>query len=269
MSEIETRLGTLYVEVAGQGPAIVFWPSLLMDGSLWSSQVAHLSPTHTTIAVDPPGHGRSAPLTRTFTLDECATCVVDVLDALDIDRAYVVGNSWGAMTGGTVAARHPDRILGAVLLNGTASTAPRRQRIEYAALITAARMLRGIRGPLLGPVRDAFLGPTTRRDRPEVVRTVREVARRNDVRSAAYAVRSVVSLRPDQRELFGTIRVPVLVVAGREDATFPLPEVETMAAAIPGSELVVLDDAAHLAALEVPDRVNALITDFLDRHPAT
>ena len=97
---------------------------------------------------------------------------------------------------------------------------------------------------------------------------MREVARRNDVRSAAYAVRSVVSLRPDQRELFGTIRVPVLVVAGREDATFPLPEVETMAAAIPGSELVVLDDAAHLAALEVPDRVNALITDFLDRHPA-
>jgi 3-oxoadipate enol-lactonase len=267
VSEIETTLGTLHVEVTGSGPAILFWPSLLMDGSLWGPQVEHLSPTHTTIAVDPPGHGRSAPLTRTFTLDECATCVVEVLDALGVDRAYVVGNSWGAMAGGAVAARHPDRILGAVLLNGTASAAPRRQRAEYAALITVARLLRGIRGPLLGPVRDAFLGPTTLRERPEAVRTVLDVARRNDIRSAAYAVRSVVNLRPDQRELFGTIRVPVLVVAGREDATFPLPEAEIMAAAIPGCELVVIDDAAHLAALEVPDRVNALITDFLAAHP--
>ena len=56
----------------------------------------------------------------------------------------------------------------------------------------------------------------------------------------------------------------MLVVAGREDATFPLPELRAMAGAIPDAELVVLEDAAHLAALEVPDRVNALLTQFLD-----
>lgn len=269
MASVETTLGRLHVQVRGIGPAVLFWPSLLMDGSLWAPQVAHLSPTHTTVAVDPPGHGRSQPITRTFTLEECATVVVEVLDALGIDRAYVVGNSWGAMTGGTVTARHPDRVLGAVLLNGTASAAPRRQRLEYAGLVGLARLLGGIRGPLLAPVRDAFLGPTSVRTRPDVVRTVLEVAARNDVRSASYAVRSVVGLRPDQRALFGTIERPVLVVAGREDATFPLPELETMAAAIPGSELVVLEDAAHLAALEVPDRVNELLIDFLRRHPPT
>jgi 3-oxoadipate enol-lactonase len=58
----------------------------------------------------------------------------------------------------------------------------------------------------------------------------------------------------------------VLVVAGREDATFPLPEVQRMAEMIPGAELQILDGAAHLVALEVPDAVNKLAQDFIDRN---
>ena len=72
-------------------------------------------------------------------------------------------------------------------------------------------------------------------------------------------------MRPDQSELFTTIRRPVLVVAGREDTTFPLPEVQRMAEVIPGAELQILDEAAHLVALEVPDTVNKLVDEFIDR----
>jgi 3-oxoadipate enol-lactonase len=261
--DIPTTLGRLRVTVAGDGEAVLLWPSLLMNRRLWDPQVAALSGSYRTVAVDPPGHGESAHLDRTFTLAECATCVVEILDHLDVDRAHVVGNSWGAMTGAAFAALHPDRVGRAILLNGTGSAAPRRQRMEYAALVTVARLLRGIRGPLVRPVVKAFLGPTSRRQRPEVVRKVVDVARGNHVPSTVHAVRSVVSLRPDQHELFGRIRCPVLVVAGREDATFPLPEPRAMADAIPGAELVVIEDAAHLAALEVPDLVNDLVARFL------
>lgn len=265
--DIPTSLGRLRVTVAGEGDAetVLLWPSLLMNRSLWAPQVAALSDRYRTVAIDPPGHGDSAHLDRTFTLVECADVLVEVLDHLGAERGHVVGNSWGAMTGGAFAALHPDRIGKAVLLNGTGSAAPRRQRVEYAALVATARLLRGIRGPLVRPVVGAFLGPTSRRERPGAVRTVVEVARDNHVPSAMNAVRSVVSLRPDQHRLFDRISCPVLVVAGREDATFPLPEVQRMADAIPGSELVVLEDAAHLAALEVPDRVNELVVDFLGR----
>jgi 3-oxoadipate enol-lactonase len=62
--------------------------------------------------------------------------------------------------------------------------------------------------------------------------------------------------------LRGTVK-PVLVVAGLEDATFPVAETRAMADAIPGTRFVVLDKAAHLAALECPDEVNALIDGFL------
>lgn len=260
---IDTTLGALRVDVTGSGPAIVMWPSLLMDRTLWGAQVEHFSPRFTTIAIDPPGHGASSPLTRDFTFDECATCVVEVLDALDVDRAHLLGNSWGAMVGGVFAARHPDRVGCSVLMNGTASTAPRRQRVEYGALLQVARLLGGIRPPLTRSVLKAFLGPTSRRTRPEAVQTVLDVAVRNDVASVSHAIRSVVPDRPDHHALFATITTPVLVIAGREDATFPLDELNSMADAIPDSDLVVLDDAAHLVALEVPETVNALVDRFL------
>jgi 3-oxoadipate enol-lactonase len=262
---VSTALGELAVSVVGSGDAVVLWPSLLMDRTLWAALVAVLSERWTTIAIDPPGHGTSSPLTRTFTLAECADALVEVLDALGVDRAHVVGNSWGAMVGGSFAALHPDRVDRSVLMNGTASPAPRRQQVEYAVLLRLARLLGGIRPPLTRSVVKAFLGPTTRRTRPDVVRQVLEIAQRNDVRSVSFAVESVVSRRPDQRELFGRIAAPVLVIAGREDATFPVVELEAMAASIPGSELVVVEGAAHLVAAEVPDVVNRLIADFLGR----
>ncbi|KAA8885482.1 alpha/beta fold hydrolase [Nocardia colli] len=265
--DIPTRLGTLHVQITGTGDPILLWPSLLLDHTLWQAQVDHFAPRFTTIALDPPGHGASTPLTRTFTFDECATCIAQILDELGFDRAHIIGNSWGAMIGATFAARYPDRVSTAVLMNGTASPAPRRQRLEYAALLAIARVLRGIRPPLTRSVVSAFLGPTSRRTRPEVVETMLHVARANNVASVTPAIRSVVSQRPDQRRLLGEIRTPTLVVAGREDATFPPAEVEEMARCIPDAEFVLLDGAAHLVALEVPDTVNTLIDDFLTRQP--
>jgi 3-oxoadipate enol-lactonase len=97
---IGTRLGEIAVTVRGNGtvsaPAIVMWPSLLMDHMLWAAQVEHFAGRYTTVAVDPPGHGRSSPLGRTFTFAECADVLTAILDALGIERAHVLGNPRGA-----------------------------------------------------------------------------------------------------------------------------------------------------------------------------
>jgi 3-oxoadipate enol-lactonase len=186
-----------------------------------------------------------------------------IIDDLCVEQVHVIGNSWGGMIGGTFAALHPDRTGIAVLMNATASPAGLRQKLEFGVLTRSAQLLGGIRGPLRSPVRDAFLGPTTKRERPEVVAIVNELAGRVNIRSGRHAVTSVVPRRPDQRELFGRIRTPVLVVAGAEDPTFPVAETEEMADSIPGARFVVLEQSAHLAALESPKEVNALIDDFL------
>jgi len=202
---------------------------------------------------------------RTFTFDECARCIVDVLDALGVDRSHVVGNSWGGMIGATFAATHPDRVGRSILMNCTASAAGIRQRVEYGLLLRMAHWLGGIRPPLTRSVLKAFLGPTTFRTRPAVVSYVRDTVRADDLESCSWAVRSVVPRRPDQRALLSRITTPVLVVAGAEDATFPNAETKAMADAIPGAAFVVLDGVAHLAGLEDPDLVNRVVEDFLRR----
>ena len=250
-------------ESADAGSTILFWPSLLMTGDMWTAQAEHFGVHHRVILVDPPGHGGSARLTTTFTFEQCAHSIADVLDGLGVTRAHVVGNSWGGMIGATFAATYPDRVGAAVLMNCTASAAGARQRLEYGALLRMARVLGRIRPPLTRSVLKAFLGPTTFTTRPEVVTAVCTAVESVDITSAGWAVRSVVPQRPDQRAALATVRTPVLVVAGAEDATFPLAETRAMADAIPGATLAVLDGVAHLAALENPPLVNRLIEEFL------
>src|ERR1700722_3658871 len=242
---------------------MMFWPSLLMTGDMWAAQAEHFGAEHRVILVDPPGFGGSQKLTTTFSFDDCARCIADILDGLGVQRTHFVGNSWGGMIGGTFAATYPDRIGSAVLMNCTASAAGTRQKIEYGLLLRMAGLMGGIRPPLTRSVLKAFLGPTTFTTRPDVVAFVRDTVQRVDVRSGRWAVRSVVPARPDQHALLSRVTTPVMVVAGDEDATFPLPETTAMAEAIPGAAITVLEGVAHLAALENPAVVNALIEEFV------
>lgn len=263
---IRTRLGTLYVRVQGAGDPMLLLPSLLTDHALYAGQLDHFSDSYTTIAVDPPGQGRSERIGKRFTFQESAGAYVDVLDALRLPRAHVVGNSWGAMIGGTIAATAPDRVGCAVLMNGTASEAQRWDKFQLALL---ARTTRLAGRPILveSAVVPRFLGVTTRKLRPDLITDLAAMIRRNDARSASYAVESIVVHRPDQHVLFDRITAPTLVIAGAEDASFPIPEVRRMAEAIPGSRFIVLDAVGHLAAYEAPELVNSLIDEFIGRHP--
>ncbi len=261
---VDTVLGKIRVQVSpGTGPAVLLWPSLLMTGDLWAGQAAHFGASHRLVLIDPPGHGGSEPLRSAFTFGDCARCVVDLLDGLGIDKAHFVGNSWGGMIGATFAAHHPDRLDRAVLMNCTASKAGVVQKAKYAAMLRAAAVLGGIRPPLTSSALRAFLGPTALRTRPDVVATVRANLLAVNIDSARWAVRSVVPARPDQHALLRTITAPVLVVAGAEDATFPVPETRAMAESIPDASFRVLDGIAHLAALEDPARVNDVLDAFL------
>jgi 3-oxoadipate enol-lactonase len=258
-----TPLGRVRLEVDGDGPALMFWPSLLMTGSLWSAQMDRFKEDHRVIAVDPPGHGGSEPLTRAFTFDECVATVDAILDELGVERVHFVGNSWGGMIGATFAATRPARAASAVLMNCTASPAGRRQRFEYGMLIRLARLRGGLKPPLTRSAIDAFLGPTSKQQRPAAVEHVRAAARAVDIGSVRWAVQSVVPDRPDQRALLPRISAPVTVVAGAEDATFPVAETRVVSDGIPGARFVVIGGAAHLVALEVPEEVNHLIAAHL------
>ena len=260
---VDTVLGRIRVQVGGSGSPIIFWPSLLMTGDMWHGVADNLIARRQVILVDPPGQGGSQSLTDYFSFDDCARCVADILDGLGLDKAHFVGNSWGGMIGATFAATYPERIGAAVLMNCTAGRVSLRQKLEFAVLLRVAKWTGGIGSLLNRSVLKAFLGPTTMRERPDVVAHVSNTVKSVNIASASWAVKSVVPRRPDQRALLGRIRTPVLVVGGAEDATFPPRDAIDMAKAIPNASIRILDGVAHLAGLENPPLVSALVEQFL------
>ncbi|MEU0859348.1 alpha/beta fold hydrolase [Streptomyces griseofuscus] len=267
---IPTSLGLLNVRVGGRstGPAMVFWPSLMMDGAMWRFQYEHFAPTHRVVLVDSPGHGRSDALRRIIDLKECADALVEILDALGIDRCVLVGNSWGGMLAGVFPAYHPERTAAAVGINCTASLPTAFESVWATAL--AAYLSVHARMPRLAAraAHSAFVGPTAEAGNPAFLRYI-DVVLRNDPKSVAWSLRSILIGRRDEHRLLATIPsdIPVLIIAGEEDSQFPVHVVRRMADAIEGSTFRVLPRTGHLAARENPHEVNAEIDAFLATHP--
>jgi len=269
---IPTLLGTINVHISNNGvmdskrTTLVFWPSLVMNGLMFYPQMAHFSSSYNCISIDGPGHGASSPLTSHFTLEECCVVLRQILDALDVQKPILfVGNSWGGMMGGCFAAFYPNRIQGAILMNSTASPVPLYQKYNYYALTAVMRIMRGMPSFMLPVAVDAFTGPMTRRTQPEVVEYIKQTVLRNNERymSIVYAIESVVPMRRDMHQLHGAVQCPVLVLAGDEDATFPVAETKRQADSIPGAQFRVLNGIAHLMSVEQPDRINQQIEQFI------
>jgi len=122
---VPTDFGDIAVRVGGDEhkPAMVFWPSLLLDASMWAYQFRHFASDYHIVLVDPPGICKSAPLRRVISVDQSVTCLIQILDFLQIERCIVVGNSWGSLIAAVLAAKFPQRLLAAVITNGTAAPA--------------------------------------------------------------------------------------------------------------------------------------------------
>lgn len=113
---IRTSLSLINVRVGGRpdGPTMVCWPSLMMDGTMWQYQHKHFAPTHRVVLIDSPGHGKSDALRKIIDLKDCSDALVEILDTLDIDKCVLVGNSWGGMLAGVFPAYYPQRTTAAI-----------------------------------------------------------------------------------------------------------------------------------------------------------
>ena len=266
---IATSLGILNVRVGGKadGPAMVCWPSLLMNHSMWRFQHQHYASTHRMVLIDAPGIGKSEALRRVISLEECAECLVAILNALNIRKCLFVGNSWGALLGSVFAAWHPERLTGAVLANGTAAPPTLAERVQMTLLITAIGWNRAAPRWLATASRSSFAGKTAEAAKPEFMAYL-DCVLGEDPKSMAYAMKGILLGRKDRHTLLRTIQgVPVLVLAGTEDRQFSVATVRRLADAIPGSRFVVLPGTAHLAPRESPQLVNAEIDAFIAHLP--
>ncbi|KAF9881554.1 hypothetical protein CkaCkLH20_00700 [Colletotrichum karsti] len=262
---IDTSLGFINVTVGGNptGPALVLWPSLMLRGSMWSYQYEYFRKTHRVVLIDSPGINKSEALRRYIDLRDCKDVVVSILDALGIQKCVFGGNSWGAMLAAVLPAWIPDRLIGSIVVNGTASVPTTPETIAMTIRAEALMMYAEVPDWWTSIAQQAFAGDTATKNNPDFMAFIGSVSQ-EDPKSIAWALRSILLGRKDMhRTLNGIRNVPVLVIAGEEDRQFPVPIVKKMADAIPTSKFVIAKGVAHLASRENPDLISKEMEKFM------
>jgi 3-oxoadipate enol-lactonase len=242
------------------------------DRRLWDAQLDAFSARHFVVRPDMRGFGESAIPGLPFSyVDDLRA----LLDHLGIERAALVGNSFGGRVTLDFALAHPDRTTALVLvdsaLSGWEGSAfsdafdEEEEALLDGGQIDAAVEL-NLRTWLDGPERDAApVTPETRARVAEMQRAALETLVRAYEGSPEPG--PVTWADPPAATRLGDVSVPTLVVVGTLDQPDFRAISARLAAEIPGAESAELE-TAHLPALERPDEVNRLVLEFLGRATA-
>jgi pimeloyl-ACP methyl ester carboxylesterase len=108
---VKTSFGNIATVSAGQGEPVLCLPGLGGTKASFMNTVAALADTHRVIAIDLPGFGDSVkPIRAPYNAPWFARTVIATLDALEIDRAHLIGNSMGGRVALETGLQHPDRV---------------------------------------------------------------------------------------------------------------------------------------------------------------
>lgn len=243
-------------------PAVVLVMGLGYPAAMWWRQVPALSARHRVIVIDNRGAGRTGDVTGApYSVPAMAADVVAVLAAAGEDRAHLVGISMGGMIAQEVALSHPERVLSVVLLATHPGAAHATFRPEATALLQSrASWTPQEAAEASIPFNYAAVTPRAEMEADWAVRLPLAAT------AAGYAAQLMGTLAWSSLDRLPRLDKPVLVVHGEDDALIPVENGRLVAAAVPGSELVVLPDANHVLTTDRTEAVNGLILDWIARH---
>lgn len=231
-----------------QGAPIVFIHGAGDNHLLWNGQVAALADIARPMAVDLPGHGRSIGAGRS-SIDEYAVAAREFLDALSLDRVVIVGTSMGGAIAQTLALEFSSRVAGLGLV-GTG-----------ARLRVAPAFLNGLQNDYSATIRtlveDYYASNAPNELKEQSAQTLQATGQA--VTYGDYAACNAF----DAMARIQDIRVPTLVLCGRADRMTPPKYSEYLAAQIPRSDLVIIENAGHMVMLEQPEALNRVLREWL------
>lgn len=243
---------------AGRGNPVVFLHGLGGSREAWGPQLRGLSDRFRCIAWDMPGYGGSAPIVP-LTYRAIADRLVGFLDELQIERADLVGLSFGGMHALHTAIHHPDRVGRLVLADTSPAFGMDGTTVaEWTSARLAPIRAGATPADLAGPVIDAITAVTlSGRARTETLAAFARIP----IEGFTAAVHCLPT--NDVRDQLAAILHPALVVVGELDAETPPTYARVLADGLANSELHILPGVGHLSPTEAPDAFNALVKRFL------
>lgn len=231
-------------------------PTLLLHGwgassDLFAATMRGLGDGLDLIAPDFPGFGATEPPPVPWGVGEYVDWTLALLDWLDVERANIVGHSFGGRVAIKLAALHPERVARLVLTDA-AGIRPRRDW-RYHAQVRAFKTMRALAQWRYTPqpLREWAGAQVAQQGSP-------------DYKAASGTVRGsfVRVVNEDLRDYLPRIHAPTLLIWGDRDEDTPLADAQLMERLIPDAGLVVFEGAGHYAYLEQSGRFCVIVKQF-------
>lgn len=257
MPFIETKNLRIHYQWDGPAgaPTLVFSNSLGTNLALWEPQLPFFSKSFRVLRYDSRGHGQTSATPGEYSVELLARDVLDLLDALELQRVHFCGLSVGGMTGMWLAANAPQRLDKVVLCN----TSPKIGTAEsWNARIIAVR--EGGTKSVAQIVVERWFTPDFRAKNPALVEKTKsmiESTSREGYLGTCAAVRDF-----DFWASLKNITAPALVIAGTHDVAATPADAQKLAREIKGARYLELA-AAHISNIEDADRFTEAVSTFL------
>ncbi|MFD2382234.1 alpha/beta fold hydrolase [Paenibacillus xanthanilyticus] len=244
------------IEGSAEKPVLLLANSIATSMDMWAGQIAELTPHFRVLRYDYRGHGDSDTVDGPYSFDRLGRDVIELLDALQLERVHVLGLSLGGVIAQWLGIYAPERVDRLILSNTSSYLGPADQ---WEGLIA------GVQEPGKLPefadrfIRNWFPADMLASANP-IVGAFREMVlatRPQGIAGSWAAIRDM-----DMRRTTALIDRPTLVIAGQYD-TVTLPEHgELLATTIPGAKLLVLP-AVHLPNVELEAEFLQAVIAFL------
>jgi 4,5:9,10-diseco-3-hydroxy-5,9,17-trioxoandrosta-1(10),2-diene-4-oate hydrolase len=261
----------IYLYDAGKGPAVVLLHGFNHHAEAFVRNIAPLADAgHRVIALDLPGFGRSGMPEMSYSLRGYSDFVARLLDALDIERANIVGNSMGGAIALSFALDRPERVITVTGVDPAGMFEAVPKMWAFAATPVARFLMRPFLGHprlLAESHRRAYHDPTL--SSPLQVDRIAEAYLQPGYRDHILAMAESMFTAPDEELLWN--RLPnmepsTLIMWGRQDRTLPLRHAYRAAQRIPNAELIVYESCGHLPMYERSEEFNRDLIAFVAAH---
>lgn len=243
------------------GPTVLLLPGPTDSWRSYEPVLDRMPPWMHAISVSPRGHGDSDKPSSGYRVEDFAAEVVEFLDALEIDRAVLVGHSGSCLVARRVALDHSPRVAGLVL-----EAAPTNLRNEMAQQFVGD-VIMGLVDPIDPEVARSFLADTSSAAvAPELIdRLVEEVLK---VPARVWHAMFSGLLDYDDTTELSRIDAPTLLIWGDQDAIVSREMQDVLTGRLPRAELIVYPEVGHTPRWEDPQRFSDDVAAFVEGLPS-
>jgi pimeloyl-ACP methyl ester carboxylesterase len=256
-----------YVE-AGNGRPIILIHGFLYHTVMWKNNIDALAEKFKVYAVDLWGWGYSERLKETeYSFERYGKQIVGFMDALNIKRATLAGQSMGGAISVYVAAHYPERVDRLILVDPAVIPYPMTTIGKIYQLPFIGEFMNAIPGDALlrNNIRTIWFYDKYKATEEYCREVLQPLCIKGSYAGTMFILRNVLKdpYVEEEANLLAKKPIPILIIHGREDKAIPLDRSKRLHDLWKGSKLVIFDKAGHSPHEEYPEKFNKLALEFL------